>query len=103
MIEIAVQKIPNQEFDIELGGHRYNIEIRTFNEMTLMSVKIDDVDVKRSVRCCANQKVIPYNYLTKGGNLIWRCIDDDYPHYTKFGDTQFLYYATDEELAQLEG
>jgi len=102
MIEITVQKMPNQSFDIELDGHRYGIEIRTFNGMTLMSVKIDDKYVKRSVRCCANQRVIPYGYLTKGGNLTWICLDENYPHYSKFGDTQFLYYMTDDELEQLE-
>lgn len=101
MIEITVQQMPNQEFDINLDGHKYNIGIRTFRDMTLMSIKIDNEVIKNSVRCCPNQVIIPYKHLTSGGNLYWKCLDEEYPHYKKFGDTQFLYYITDEELSQI--
>lgn len=101
MIEIDVQQIPNQEFIREVEGVRYNIKIRTFQGITLMDISADDVVLKRSVRVCPNVPIIPYKYLTKGGNFVFVCINGDYPHYSKFGITQQLVYLTDEELKGL--
>lgn len=101
MIEIDVQQIPNQEFIREVNNVRYNIKIRTFQGITLMDISADDVILKRSVRVCPNVPIIPYKYLTKGGNFVFVCINGDYPHYSKFGITQQLVYLTDEELKGL--
>ena len=101
MIEIEVQQIPNQEFIREIGDVRYTIKFRTFQGMTLADITADDVVLKRSVRVCPNTPIIPYDYLTKGGNFMFVCLDKDYPHYTKFGITQQLVYLTDEELEAL--
>ena len=101
MIEIEVQQIPNQEFIREIGDVRYTIKLRTFQGMTLADITADDVVLKRSVRVCPNMPIIPYKYLTKGGNFMFFCLDADYPHYTKFGVTQQLVYLTDEELEAL--
>lgn len=98
MIEIEVQQIPNQEFIREVDGIKYDLKIRTFNNMTFMDITADDVVLKRSVRLCPNIPIIPYKYLTKGGNFMFICLDGDYPHYTKFGITQQFVYLTDEEL-----
>lgn len=101
MIEIDVQQIPNQEFFKEIDGYKYNIRVRTFKDMTLMDIDIDDENVKHSVRVCPNVPIIPYKYLTKGGNFMFVCVNGDYPHYTKFGISQQLVYLTDEELEGL--
>lgn len=101
MIQIEIQKIPNQEFSVEINEVRYLLRIRTFKEMTFMDITINDELVKGSVRCCPNTLVIPYDYLTEGGNFIWQCLNNDYPSYEKFGDTQFLNYLTDEEISEL--
>lgn len=101
MIEIDVQQIPNQEFIREVDGVRYNLKLRTCQGMTLMDISADDVVLKHSVRVCPNIPIIPYKYLTKGGNFMFVCINGDYPHYSKFGVTQQLVYLTDAELEEL--
>lgn len=102
MIEIDVQRIPNQEFEKEIDGVRYTIKLRSFNNMTLADITIDDEVVKHGVRVCPNTLIIPYEYLTKGGNFMFYCMDNDYPYYTKFGITQQLVYLTDEEIRELQ-
>lgn len=101
MIEIDVQKIPNQEFIREVDGILYDIKLRTFQGITLVDILADNVVLKRSVRALPNTPLIPYQYLTKGGNFMFVCIDGDYPHYSKFGITQQFVYLTDEELKEL--
>ena len=101
MIEIDVQQIPNQEFIREVDGVRYDLKIRTCQGITLMDITADDVVLKRSVRVSPNIPIIPYKYLTKGGNFMFFCINGDYPHYTKFGVTQQLVYLTDAELSEI--
>lgn len=101
MIEIDVQQIPNQEFIREIEGVQYKLKFRTFQGMTLADIIADDVVLKRGVRVCPNTPIIPYKYLTNGGNFMFACLDGDYPHYTKFGVTQQLVYLTDEELEAL--
>lgn len=102
MIQIDVQQIPNQEFEKEIDGVRYTIKFRTFHKMTLADITIDDIVVKRSIRVCPNTLIIPYKYLTKGGNFVFYSIDNSYPHYSKFGVTQQLVYLTDTEIQELK-
>lgn len=101
MIGIEVQNIPNQEFMRVIDGYRYDIAIRTYKDLTLMDITCDDVVLKRSVRVCPNTPIIPYKYLTKGGNFMFACKDKEYPNYNKFGETQQLVYLTDDELQEL--
>lgn len=101
MIEIELQQIPNQKFAVDLDGHKYEIHLRSFQELTLATIYIDDVLVRHSVRCCPNQSIIPYNYLKNGGNLFFDCINKEYPYYKNFGITQRLYYISDAEVEEL--
>lgn len=102
MIQIDVQQLPNQEFEKEIDGKRYTIKLRTFHGITLADITIDDTVVKRAIRVCPNVPIIPYKYLTQGGNFVFYSIDGSYPHYTQFGITQQLVYMTDEELQELQ-
>ena len=101
MIQIDVQQIPNQEFEKEINGVRYTIKLRSFHDITLADITIDDTVVKHGIRVCANTLLIPYAYTTKGGNFMFYCMDNDYPYYTKFGVTQQLVYLTDAEIKEL--
>lgn len=102
MIQIDVQQIPNQEFEKEIDGKRYTIKLRTFHGITLADIFVDDVCAKRAVRVCPNVPIIPYKYLTQGGNFVFYSIDGSYPHYTQFGITQQLVYMTDDEIEELQ-
>lgn len=101
MLTINIKKIPNQEFNINIDNVLYTINLRYYQDITFASIKADGVLIKSSVRCCPNVFLIPYKYSTQGGNFIFRCLTDDYPVYTNFGENQFLMYFTDDEIAQI--
>ena len=103
MIGIDLQQIANQEFIRIEDNTRYKIKLRTFHNLTLADIYINDEPVKQGVRCVANEPLIPYNYLTKGGNFMFVCPDYDYPYYKKFGLTQSLVYLTNKELEEIYG
>lgn len=103
MIEIELQKIPNQEFTKELNGVFYRLKLRTFKGMLLMDIMADDTVIKKSVRVCPNTLIIPYQYTTKGGNFLFFCQNNDYPNYKNFGITQQLIFLSDEEIKSLQG
>ena len=103
MIEIDLQQIPNQEFIRIVDNVRYRICLRSFHNLTLADVYINDVAVKNGLRCAANEPLIPYKYLTEGGNFVFVCLNNDYPYYTKFGETQTLVYMTTEEMERVYG
>ena len=102
MIQIDVQQLPNQEFEKEIDGTTYTIKLRTFHGLTLADISIGEKVLKHSIRVCPNTPIIPYKYLTQGGNFVFYSIDGSYPHYTQFGITQQLVYLTDEELQDLQ-
>jgi hypothetical protein len=103
MIEINVQQIPNQEFMRIIDNVRYTIKLRTFHDLTIADITINEKPVKNGVRVLANELLIPYKYLTKGGNFMFVCPNEDNPHYTKFGVTQQLVYLDDSEIKEIYG
>lgn len=106
MQRLRIQNIPNQQFNITLGGVNYGIHLRTVNRygvfITLADIDVDGETVVSGQRCGANVPLIPYNYLTAdGANFFFYCLNDDYPYYELFNETQILCYGTKEELAAL--
>lgn len=101
MIEIELRSIANQQFGVEIGEDRYLIRIRTFNDMTLMDISVNDVDILDGGRCIPNQAIIPYRQKTRGGNFLFVCPNKHYPHYTRFGVSQTFAWLTDDELESL--
>lgn len=102
MIEIDLQNIPNQEFTKEINGVRYAFRLHTYDDILFVDIAADDESLKRGVRACPNTPLIPYNYKTRGGNFLFYCLKNEYPHYLKFGVTQQLVYLTDAEIAQIK-
>ena len=103
MIEIDLQQIPNQEFIRIIDNTRYQIRLRSFHNMTLADVYINDIPVKLGLRCTPNCLLIPYEYLTEGGNFMFYSSDSSYPYYTKYGVTQSLIYLTASEVKEIYG
>lgn len=95
---IELQNIPNQIFNIVLNGVDYRIQVRTIQDLTFISVwRNGDVLFYNQV-CVPNGYVDPYNYISENGKIFFRCLDNEYPNYRKFGITQWLYYLTAEEV-----
>lgn len=104
MRDIPLQRTPNQVIETTIDGVEYAIKLSTVqNNMTVADVYADGVLLKAGVRCIPAERLIPYKYLTNGGNFFWYCLNDDYPYYEYFGVTQRLVYLNDAELAALNG
>lgn len=94
---VPLQNIPNQEFTIVLNNSAYRIALRSLQAFTYVSVWQDGELLFYNQICTPNNWVNPYNYVSTNGKLYFKCLDNDYPTYTKFGDTQqMIFYAPDE-------
>ena len=103
MFDIPLRGVPQQLIETTLDGVDYAIQLRTAQNLTLADISANGELIKAGVRCVPGKPIIPYDYLTRGGNFFWYCLNGDYPYYQYFETTQFLIYLSDEEIAALEG
>lgn len=96
MYEIPLEKIPNQSLRVDLDNSSFEITVKTAKNLTFLSIDGDKVSCFSAI-CFPNSKIsIP----GLSGILVFRCQDDEYPTYTKFGELHKLYYITEEELSE---
>ena len=95
MYEIPINKLPSQLLGVTLENASYLLRLRYVNGLMLADVEINGAAAVKGAKCLPNQKVIPYPYLTQGGNFYFYCRDNGYPDYTKFGGDHRLLFLTD--------
>ena len=99
MQEIPLEKQPNQEFTITLNATPYVIKLRTLETGgTLADIQVNNEPLISGLLCRANELLIPYPYKARNGNFVFTDAGEEYPHYTRFGDTCKLYFLTPQEL-----
>lgn len=103
MIQIDLQQSPNQNFKFQVGEEFYNITIKSIEEATFISISRDDVVLISNQIIIPNRTIIMYDYLTTNGNFIFQTNNNNLADYTRFNQTQFLYYVTLEELESIDG
>ncbi len=97
---ISLSPIPNQSFTIRLEDHEYNIRLHVAKTIMAVDIIRDGEPLQLGIRAEAQTFLLPYHYQTIG-NFIIATFNGDYPEYTKFGNTQFLFYFTSTELSEL--
>ena len=97
MLKINLNNAPSQSFGISISGVNYDITLKLAGGIEYASVSADNVVLCSGVRCIPNKPIIPYPYLTKGGNFYWVCDDGEYPDWEKFNGQHVLVYVTDAE------
>ena len=100
MIFIPLSNVPNQSFSIVLDGNQYDIWLYVANNVTAIDLVRNNEDILLGHRIPANSLVIPYRYL-EDGNFVFVTENADYPIYTEFGITQFMFYLSQQELIDL--
>lgn len=100
MIDLELAAIPNQTLSAKLAGGLFSITIKAVDGVMVADVSRDNVVILRGSRIVAGTPIVPYKYL-EVGNFAIITEDGDLPDYTKFGDSQFLIYATPSELAEI--
>lgn len=97
---------PNQEFDLMFEDIKNSLHIllQTVNQVTLMSISINNTQIGQSFICLPNQFVIPYPWIVErvGGNFVFETENNNYPNYENFGTTCNLYFVTQDELNNAE-
>lgn len=99
LIELA--QIPNQIFEVILNGLLYKVQLRTIQNLTYMTVWIDDQPLFYNQLCTVNNFVNPYNYVSVNGKFYFYCVNNEYPNYKDFGQSAFLYFLTPDEVEEL--
>jgi hypothetical protein len=97
---IPLQQLPNQSFSIVLDGNQWDFTIKTVEDITIVSLKLNGVDVIDSARAAAGAFIIPYIYL-ENGNFFFVTQDFELPYYPQFNVSQSLLYISAAELAEL--
>jgi len=98
MQSITLQNIPNQELIVTIDGYRYSIPIKSANGFMTYGITRDGVViVENGNRLVNGAPLFLYKYM-ETGNFILTVPDDELPDYKQFQSTQFLKYASKEEL-----
>jgi hypothetical protein len=104
MINIPLQAIPNQNFNIQLNEQSYDITIKSCANSTnplanfmVATIFINNVLIIENVRLTGYRPIIPYKYL-ENGNFLIITMNGEYPDYMLFNNTQFLIYVSQAEL-----
>lgn len=95
---ITLQAIPNQEVIVTLDNSRYKIQIKSASGFMTYGITRDgEIIIENGNRIVNGSPLLPYKYM-ESGNFILDVPDSELPDYTKFELTQFLIYASQEEI-----
>jgi hypothetical protein len=99
MVEIPLIAVPNQSLSIRLDNNFYTLNIKQARNVMAVDILRNGEIVVQSQRALPNFPLIPYRYL-ENGNFTFLTDDWEYPFYTQFAITQFLYFASQAELEE---
>lgn len=101
MFVIPLLAIPNQRFSIRLEETLYELTIKVAKECMVADIKRNDEMIIKGVRCLPETPLIPHRYLEGNtGNFYFETQNGVYPHYSRFGNTDVLWYLTRAELQE---
>ena len=101
-IEIS-NELPNQKFSFKTDNDTVEIELRTVDNITLMSVSANGNNVVNSIRVAPNVLLLGYKHLQEVyGDFIFTTADDEYPFYKNFNNANKLYWLNYEEVIRFK-
>lgn len=92
MIKIELKKIPNQSLIFENSEARFEIRLNCIGDAMCASVKKNGVEIISGAIVSAGVPLLPFPHLAVDGNFILATNNDEIPHWSKFEQTQELYY-----------
>lgn len=100
---IPLDPIPVQELNYTYGDVRFTLTVRQLDDsiVTFSTIRNGE-EISNSARAASAVSLIPFDYLDEGlGNFYFETANDELPHYSKFGISQFLLFVTPEELSDV--
>ena len=98
MYIVKLQKIPNQELSFVVDDRTFLIKLRTIQGLTFADIELDGEALLHGQICLPNEFINLYRYISANGKFYFKCVDNEYPYYEKFGDSQNLIFYTEDEL-----
>lgn len=96
--------LPNQKFNFSVDNGTVEVELRTVDNITLMSVKSNGNNVVNSIKVAPNVLLLGYNHLQEQyGDFIFTTVDNEYPYYKNFNNANKLYHLNYEEVKERNG
>ena len=97
-IEIS-NEIANQIFNFQTDNAMVEIELRTVDNITLMSMKSNGNNVVNSIKVVPNVLLLGYRFLQEQyGDFIFSTTDNEYPYYENFNQSNKLYWLSPQEV-----
>lgn len=94
-------KNPNQKFNVSTTKGVLEIELRTVDNITLMTISSGGNNIASSIRVAPNCLLIGYRHLQEQyGDFVFSTTDNEYPYYENFGQGNKLYWLTPDEVKQ---
>jgi hypothetical protein len=97
MMLVPLSAIPNQSFSIQLDNNIFDMTIRFVVNFMAIDLSINNSVLLSGLRIVPGFPIIPYQYLEEGNFLI-NTLNNEYPNYTQFGITQFMFYISQADL-----
>lgn len=95
--------LPNQTFNFKTDNATVEIELRTVDNITLMSMKTNGNNVVNSIKVAPNVLLLGYKHLQEQfGDFIFTTVDDEYPYYKNFNNANKLYWLNYEEVKEFK-
>lgn len=98
MYNVELSNIPNQELTYTVGNNTFTVQLRTIQDLTFASIFLDGEPLLYSQLCTPNNFINLYRYISVGGKFYFKCVDNEYPNYEKFGGAHQLLFYTEDEL-----
>ena len=97
-MNIPIQSLPNQSFNITLNSNLWDIEIKTCAGATVVSLSLNGTLVIENLIAAAASPIIPEQY-QENGNFMFLTANNQIPAYGQFNVTQSLIYFSATELS----
>lgn len=98
MYKVDLRKTPNQELTFIVDSDAFRVQLRTIQGLTFASIFLNETPLLYSQLCTPNNYINLYDYISASGKFFFKCVDNEYPNYEKFGESQELLFYTKEEL-----
>lgn len=97
-IEIS-KDLPNQKFSFKTEENTVEIELRTVDNITLMSMSANGNNIVSSIKVAPNVLLLGYRFLQEQyGDFIFTTTDNEYPYYENFNSANKLYWLSYKEI-----
>ena len=106
MLEIPLNQVPNQQFNVVLEEQDCTIHLYQRNARLYMDLFLDGVALRYGAVCLPHLDIVAHPYPFAGrlvfADTLSKPAQQQPPQYAELGTRYKLYYLTDEEAAEID-